>query len=139
MKLRCRPMAQLEVCDPCWQVAAPRRASLKLARWLMKWPVTVASADHGVLVALNPVPQSPQKSINLVPSLLLRLLVTSSGKHLKGPSYNMSGKLPPVQQILQEIEPYMQRFGILTAVFVAITVWFFTSEWSSSLGSGRMS
>ena len=39
----------------------------------------------------------------------------------------MSGSsLPPVQQILKEIEPYQQRMAIAIAVFAIITLWFIT-------------
>lgn len=39
----------------------------------------------------------------------------------------MSGSsLPPVQQILKEIEPYSQRMGIAVAIFALITIWFIT-------------
>lgn len=51
----------------------------------------------------------------------------------------MSGSnLPPVQQILKEIEPYSQRMGIAVALFALITIWFITcmSRVLSYLGVG---
>jgi hypothetical protein len=46
----------------------------------------------------------------------------------------MSGStLPPVQQILKEIEPYSQRMGIAVAIFALITIWFITCKFSFEL------